>query len=312
MKKISILCAALAMAALSFTSCQKEESATANQKFIASFEQTGFGKFSVDEDLQMYWDTANENTSSASNLCFVFAPGFSQSDGENAGCGFTTYSTTDISSDGKTAVLEYTNQLGYAPFPANQQGPFYVVSNISSNVSWGWPEYHINSDGSFHIGLIYELMTGFNGIMPMIARADNFGRLKFKHIFGLLKIYVNLPEGFEVSRVTLSTTHLFANDPLTIDGCDVYWDANGDISLANIDRGIRNIQFPLRRGNGFYIAPVCPGDWGDLGFIVRADDSNQQSHRFIKTMAEGATIHIERAGITTLTLNYTENDIVDY
>lgn len=37
MKKLSILCAALAMAALSFTSCQKEEP-TNNQKFIASIE----------------------------------------------------------------------------------------------------------------------------------------------------------------------------------------------------------------------------------------------------------------------------------
>lgn len=61
MKKLSIVCAALAVEALSFTSCQKEESTTNNQQFIASFEQTGNGKASVDSDLQMYWSETLNN-----------------------------------------------------------------------------------------------------------------------------------------------------------------------------------------------------------------------------------------------------------
>lgn len=293
MKKISILCSALAMAALSFTSCQKEESYIANQQFIASFEQAGNDKVTVDNDLQMYWSTEEQN-----KAIFVYAPGFSTND---AYYECTIYRPTDISSNGKTAVLEYDDSYapyGFGPFPAGQQGPFYAMTNTS----W-FDDSHINTDGSFHVGYNDGTNSEYFGIMPMIARADNFGTLKFKHLFGMLKVYVNLPEGFEVSEVIASFPSGYT--------CDVYWDANDNISLANIDGTYSQGFSTLRHGNGFYYVPVCPGVWGDLWFHVAAVDRNQNVREFQKDMKPNATITIERAGITTLTLNYTENDMVD-
>lgn len=291
MKKISILCAALAMAALNFTSCQKEESATANQKFIASFEQTGNDKVTVDDDLQMYWkdDILNSTIS-------VFAPGYVSSRGDK----HTDYYPTTISADGKTAILE---GRGDERFPANQQGPFYAATSYISTYS-----SQINADGSFHV--VGTLFMSNSKCMPMIARADNYGELKFKHLFGILKIIVNLPEGFRLNNVNITSVNGAVN-PSYLNECDVTWDANGYISLANISFNTPPIILPISRGNGFCFAPVCPGDWGSLKFNVNTTDEQQQDHRFSKTMASNATIHIERAGITTLTLNLTENDMVN-
>lgn len=176
MKKLSILCTALAVAALSFTSCQKEESTTNNQKFIASFEQAGNDKFYVDADLQMYW---KDNW--MSSTIAVYAPGLA----DITGYSFTNYYPSSISADGKTAVLEYNNNPEPQDFPANQQGPFYAVSNAVN-----WATSHINSEGSFHAG------GAFSGRyhMPMVGRADNFGAMQFKHLMGILKAYATCPK----------------------------------------------------------------------------------------------------------------------
>lgn len=175
MKKLSILCAALAVAALSFTSCQKEESTTNNQKFIASFEQAGNDKVSVDADLQMYWHIYGWKDIA------VYAPGFV----DLTGYPLVLYRPSSISADGKTAVLEQKHQYGIPDVPANQQGPFYAVSNAVN-----WATSHINSDGSFHAG------GAFSGRyhMPMVGRADNFGAMQFKHLMGILKAYATCPK----------------------------------------------------------------------------------------------------------------------
>ena len=295
MKKISILCAALAMAALSFTSCQKEESYTANQQFIASFEQTGNDKVTVDEDLQMYWSNIEINS-----MLGVFAPGFSfeEIDGYINYC--TTYYPTDISPDGKTAVLEHAPY--YPPFPTGQQGPFYAVSDAVM-----WESSHINDDGSFHIGGIIPA-TDF---MPMVARADNYGALKFKHLFGMMKVYVNLPEDLNIVYVSIEPSYRYPS-LFHLNGCDVSWDANGEISLSNIDNSINDEEFRLRQGNGFYFISACPGDWRDLTFTVYGTTQNQQDRWYAKWMDSDASIHVERAGITTITLNFTENDLVGW
>lgn len=306
MKKLSILCAALAMAALSFTSCQKEESYIANQQFIASFEQTGNDKVTIDDDFQMYWasdDVGNGNNSTIA----VFAPGFETPNGH----GYTEYYPTYISPDGKSAILEYTGWGNTTPFPADQQGPFYAISGLAI-----WPQYcQINADGTFHIGSWSPLFVIDHQIMPMVARADNFGELKFKHIFGILKIYINLPEGYDEEFFDATSTQAEDN-PVSFYGCDVYWDANGDISMRNIQLGGYSgwgsgATLYKIKGNGFYYAPVFPGDLNNLHFTVNTRNANQRRVTFVKNMAEGATIHIERAGITTLTLNYTENDMIN-
>lgn len=175
MKKLSILCAALAVAALSSTSCQKEESTTNNQKFIASFEQAGNDKFYVDADLQMYWHIYGWNDIAVYALGFVDLTGYP----------LVLYRPSSISADGKTAVLEQKHQYGIPDVPANQQGPFYAVSNAVN-----WATSHINSDGSFHAG------GAFSGRyhMPMVGRADNFGAMQFKHLMGILKAYATCPK----------------------------------------------------------------------------------------------------------------------
>lgn len=281
------------MAALSFTSCQKEESTTNNQKFIPSFEQAGNDKFNVDSDLQMYWDDSYYN-----NMVPVYAPGFTSSLGSK----FTSHVPSSISDDGKTAILEYFDYGGFNPFPANQQGPFYAVSDA---IDWSYS--HINTDGSFHAGGIYD----HESFMPMVARADNYGALQFKHLMGMLNVYVSVPEEYSIVTNVYLNTIGYAIDPTLLNSCDVNWDANGDITLSNIENYITSEYYPLRSGNGFYFVPVCPGDWGDLKFEVYVIDDNQRQHRFAKTMADGASNHVERAGITTLTLNMTMNDM-DY
>ncbi len=283
------------MAALSFTSCQKEESYIANQKFIASFEQAGNDKVTSNSDLEMYW----ESSGSYSDIG-VYAPGFVNSDGQSQ---VKTYRPSTISTDLKTAVLESTD-----PFPANQQGPFYAISRIINNAS-----SYINEDGSFHAGKCRPQPSLFfpsaENVMPMIARADNYGELKFKHLFGILKIFLNLPEGFVVNQIFVAAAE-GSLLPTCIDGCDVYWDDNDNISLANISLTTNWSTPSAYRGRDFYYVPVCPGDWSNLRFRVIGWDSVTNHYNVVleKTMAEGATIHIERAGITTLTLNYTEND----
>ncbi|MBQ0159511.1 MAG: hypothetical protein KBT28_02655 [Bacteroidales bacterium] len=64
----------------------------------------------------------------------------------------------------------------------------------------------------------------------------------------------------------------------------------------------------LNSGNGFYFCAVSPGDWRLLMFEVTARGDNYNIVRFRKTMNANASIHVERAGFTTLTLNCTEND----
>lgn len=284
------------MAALSFTSCQKEESYIANQQFIASFEQAGNDKVNCNSNLEMYWEG-----SSYSSAIGVYAPGFVNSDGQSQ---VKTYRPSTVSTDLKTAVLESTD-----PFPANQQGPFYAISSVINRAS-----SYINEDGSFHAGRCrpqpYFLVPSANNVMPMIARADNYGELKFKHLFGILKIFLNLPEGYTVTDFYVAAVG-YSVLPSCIDGCDVYWDDNDNISLANISLDTNWSTPPAYLGNGFYYVPVCPGDWSNLRFVVFGRDNANQSVSLEKNMAEGATIHIERAGITTLTLNYTENDIVN-
>lgn len=305
MKKLSILCATLAVAALSFTSCQKEESTT-NQQFIASFEQTGNDKITVDDDLQMYWKEGMGNS-----MIIMYAPGYIQEN--TTSINFTYYAPTSISADGKTAVLEYYSHtwgfIDALPFPADQQGPFYGVTSAVNHF-----QCEINDDGSFHVGTCYQNNSIFDRKrMPMVARADNYGALQFKHLFGMLKVYLNLPQGYTVDYLTFNSTP-GSYDPSYLNNCDVNWDANGDISMSNINLRITpqsgSSISTFREGNGFYFIPLCPGDWGNLVFEVGTYDENQNTHYFQKTMAQGASIHIERAGITTLTLNMSMNDMI--
>ncbi|MCQ2282208.1 MAG: hypothetical protein MJZ99_06255 [Bacteroidales bacterium] len=289
MKKISILCAALAVAALSFTSCQKEESTTNNQKFIASFEQAGNDKFYVDADLQMYWHIYGWNDIA------VYAPGFV----DLTGYSLVLYRPSSISADGKVAVLEQKHQYGIPDVPADQQGPFYAISDaISRETS------HINSDGSFHVGAPYTNLY----YMPMVGRAENFGTMQFKHILGILKVYVNLPEGYTASDVNMRTVNP-AYNPTVINSCDVTWDANGEITLSNIEKAYTSYNSFFFRGNGYFYRQVCPGDWTKILFYVDAQDGTGNGISFFKAMNDNASIHIERAGITTITLNITMDDV---
>lgn len=292
MKKLSIICAVLAMAALGFTSCQKEESTTDNQKFTASFEQAGNDKCSVDENLQMYW---SENL--INSLIAVYAPGFA----ENSGYPFSAYFPSFISADGKTAILEHSDYLVIPPFPAGQQGPFYAVSDAVN-----WSTSHINSDGSLHVGTV----TWIYDFMPMVGCANNFGKIQFKHLMGILKAYVNLPEGYTASNV-LMTTFNQAYQPSVMNGCDVTWDANGEITLSNIAKGyfLNSTYAYFIDGNGFFFCPACPGDWNKIIFFVDAQDDAGNEITFYKEMNDNASIHIERAGITTITLNMTMDDV---
>lgn len=292
MKKLVIICAAMAVAALSLTACHKEESTTNNQKFIASFEQAGNGKATIDADLQMYWNEYIVN-----NLVGIFAPGF-RFERNSTIYEYTPYYAASISDDGKTAVLEHYPHRTIPPFPADQQGPFYAATDVLL-----WADCHINADGSLHIGKIQPNGAILENIMPMVARADNYGELKFKHVYGLLKVYVNLPQEYTADKVYINPI------PFIFNGCDVYWDANGEISLSNIEMfNVSGFQ-SICKGNGFFFAPLCPGNWENLKFRVKAFDNNQQERTFLKTMNTNASIHIERAGITTLTINLTENDI---
>lgn len=182
-----------------------------------------------------------------------------------------------------------------------------------------WPalDSYINNDGSFHIESAHP-GTSFNNysFMPMIARADNYGQLPFKHIFGMLKTIVTVPDGYTVTGVTLIGL-VGVYTPDTIEGCDVSWDENGDITISNITKvalqanqreDLRNYSF--KEGNGYYYLAACPGDWTDLRFKVEAVNSNQSQVAFVKTMNPNSSIHLERAGITTLNLNMTPDDLV--
>lgn len=290
MKKLSILCAALAVAALSFTSCQKEESTNNNQKFIASFEQAGNDKFYVDADLQMYWHIYGWNDIA------VYAPGFV----DLTGYPLVLYRPSSISADGKVAVLEQKHQYGIPDVPADQQGPFYAISDaISRETS------HINSDGSFHVGAPYTNLY----YMPMVGRAENFGTMQFKHILGILKVYVNLPEGYTATSVYM-TTYNQAFQPSVMNACNVTWDANGEITLSNIVKDYMNSTYAdFLNGNGFFFRSVCPGDWTKIIFYVDAQDGTGNRISFFKAMNDNASIHIERAGITTITLNITMDNV---
>lgn len=288
MKKLVIICAAMAVAALSLTSCQKEESTTNNQKFIASFEQAGNDKCTIDENLQMVWRYSYWNSEIG-----VRVPESTISNSDH----FCIFYPTSISDDGKTAVLEYLAANSHDPFPADQQGPFYAT-----NYAIHWYDSYINNDGSYHVGGIIH--STFPLYTPMIARAENYGELHFKHLLGILKIYVNMPEGYGQLGGIIRGNSLFV-----MDGCDVTWDANGEITLSNIERGTQSSSQSLLKGNGFFYFQACPGDWTDLTFEISAADANNVTKRFRKTMNPNASIHIERAGITTLTINFTENDI---
>ncbi|MCQ2294641.1 MAG: hypothetical protein MJZ67_03210 [Bacteroidales bacterium] len=285
MKKLVIICAAMAVAALSLTACHKEESSTDNQKFIASFEQVGNGKFSIDGDLQMYWDDIWFHT-----LFGVYVPESTVSNPEH----FSVFKATSISEDGKTAVFEYYNTAIYAPFPAGQQGPFYAASDYVQ-----WNVSHINDDGSFHVGIANNV--GY--MTPMVARSDDFGELHFKHLFGILKIYLNLPEGYEPRYIRTQKRYM--------KNCDVTWDANGEITLSNFEvvKPYDDYEIYWRGNNGFFYSSVCPGDMTGITFSLETKDANNVTKIFRKTMNPNASIHIERAGITTLTINFTENDI---
>lgn len=292
------------MAALSFTSCQKEEKAS-SQKFFASFEQAGNGKVSLDQNLNMYWD---ENDNSSMILVTTFGE-----DGESDHC--STYFPSSISADGKTAVLEYSDLWGYLPFPGGIQGPFYAATDAIS-----WIDMSLNSDGSLHLDEVYSTEIGgycVSHFMPMVARADNFGQLNFKHITGVLKMFVNLPEGYEIENVAIfnsdATATTFQAWPQS---CDVAWDAQGEITLSNVtyyeadDEPGDWMNLYAEVGNGFYYQSLPVGDLGGLAFVVYAYDEDGNSVTFRKDMRPTASIHIERAGISTLTLTYTVDDIL--
>lgn len=101
------------------------------------------------------------------------------------GLGYSSNRLSSISADGKTTVLDcYANS-----FPADQHGPFFAKTEGIGSGSF------INSDNtSFHVGFLD--CSNLRGVLPMVARADNYGALCFEHILGILKVYVNIPEGY--------------------------------------------------------------------------------------------------------------------
>lgn len=121
---------------------------------------------------------------------YIYAPGFSYEAYELwflVTRHYTEYIPTSISSDKKTAVLEYYDNPNVQPFPADQQGPFYAINRFGG--IWPALDSYINTDGSFHIESAHP-GTSFNNysFMPMIARADNYGQLPFNHILACSKL----------------------------------------------------------------------------------------------------------------------------
>lgn len=241
----------------------------------------------------MFW--TSDTNAYQRRVIYVRAPGFLNSDGEEIA---SVYYPTSISADGKTAILDCSSR----PFPADQQGPFFAYTYASTSGT------HINADNtSLHVGNTHD----WYGATPMVARADNYGELCFKHLFGVLKIYVNMPQGYTpVSYYSFRIECGFGNDLSQMASCDVNWDANGEITMSNIVKLSHSNSVDCRFGNGYYFCMACPGDWENLQFEGLAVGPDDYAHWFRKTMAEGASIHIERAGITTITINYTEDDMV--
>lgn len=95
-----------------------------------------------------------------------------------------------------------------------------------------------------------------------------------------------------------------------MNACNVTWDANSEITLSNIVKDYMNSTYAdFLNGNGFFFRPVCPGDWTKIIFYVDAQDGTGNGISFFKAMNDNASIHIERAGITTITLNITMDDV---
>lgn len=294
MKKVSLFLAALAVAAVSFTSCQKEESTANKQQFIASLEQTVSDKISANANLQMHW-----SEDIATSMVYIYVEPYPTVTWS------TTYAPTSISTDKKTAVLEHNFSTSIAPFPDGQEGPFYAITNAIRHDSC------YIENGTFVVRGISPSTLANNGVLPMVARADNFGNLQFKHLFGILKANVEVPEGYEVNGVYLNVINGSYN-PLTLKRAVVTWNANGEIEISDVLNVARNGHYDsFREGNGFYYLPACCGDWNNLEFVVSAVSENLNQVAFVKVMNPQAFIHIERAGITTVTLRMTQDDMVD-
>lgn len=290
MKKIAILCAAFAMAALGLSSCQKEENIS-NKIIIATFEQAVNGKVSLDADLQMFWMN-DYNSSMIGIATFADNGGMDQ---------LSSYYPTSISDDGKIAVLEYSDYR--EPFTAGTTGPFYAFTEAI-----GWNSVTMNEDGSLQMSVFSSYRTSTTSyIMPMVARSDDLGTLNFKHLCGVLKVTVNLPDGCTegIDSVKYYSTASDYNEGC-LESCDVTFDAHGNITLSNLqcwDATCHDVFVP---GNGFFYCSMCPGDIHNLQFVVKTDEGSV----YVKTMSPTAAIHIERAGITTLELNLTDADRV--
>lgn len=300
MKKISILCVAFMLAAVSLTSCQKDENGN-NQKFFATFEQAG--KCMLGDNLIMRW-----NDNSDSNYFYIFPV-------SNIDL-MTTYAPTSISADGRSAVLEYVAlwSSSPSPFPAGQQGPFIAFINANEEYA------EMNSDGSLHLQYIDADWSEEDEypacIMPMVARANDFGSMQFKHLYGVLNFNVTLPEGYELYEIDITCGDDV--DPFALESCDVSWNTSGDITLSNIvhyEEEMGDNEVHLRRAvktaHNWFL-PLPPGSYSTLEFYVVALDSEGNGYIAEKHIAEGRSITIERAGISNLTFSIDEDDMWNY
>lgn len=307
MKKTVILCAALALTALSLTSCQKEEQ-TISHKFFATAEQAQNDKCMIDENMMMYWE--GDSTKTASHISIY------QLNAENNIVGMSDYYPSQISADGRSAVLTHHPLSFMSDFEDNVQGPFFATPGTTEL-------FGFSPEGGLYLGPSTPQYTDGHYCMPMVAYGSSYGDLKFKHVMGVLKIVVTMPPAsgpfvfYAGDTMEVSCTNS-EYDKCCASQINMTWNTQGEFAVTSCyfkqygswyTQSSTNIAAPM--GNGVYYIPLPVGQITDLKFHMIGHDGFGATHHFVKTMNSTSTITIERAGITTVNLSYDADNIRD-
>lgn len=269
MKKLTFLAAAMAMMALTMTSCQKEEGILASDIIFTATTESGNSKTHL-EGLNLKWDMNDE---------IVVM--------ERSNYDYGTYAATSI--DGNRATFTAVD----APTFFGNDFVAYYPQSIFFNIT---PNVEI-SDLALPATQIYA-ESSINGF-PMYAVAENF-TFHFKNLCGVMRL--NLQQsGISVRQIKITTNNniiwgdfIFeeTNDDRPIRACD----PNGDNHTVTLDCGENGVDISTAKDFNIYLPA---GEYNAFDIEIITTDNRVCT----KSLNGNGPLNIVRNQITTLTCN---------
>ena len=267
MKKITFLAAAMAMMALTMTSCQKEEGILASDITFTATTESGNSKTHL-EGLNLKWDMNDEIVvmECTHHVSGIYAA--TSIDGN-----YATFTAVDV------PTFSANDFVAYYP-----QSIFFGVQ--SSTADLALPATQNYAENS---------INGF----PMYAVAENF-TFHFKNLCGVMRL--NLQQtGISVRQIKITTNNhdiwgdfefLQPYDVSTIRACA----ADGDNHTVTLDCGENGVDISTAKDFNIYLPA---GSYDNFDIEIIATDGSICT----KSLQPGAILPIVRNQVVTLTCN---------